>query len=138
MSGSTKGHHLNKLGRACISNAAYQISRSTAIGFLKRFLEVFTIYGHGGHLGHVNQSLWTNVCSPNQWRLHMYNLVSIGPVISEEIICKCWRRRQCQCRHRWPTTTADHCLSYKLPRSLWLWRAKNVLYKLISITYDMS
>ena len=35
------------------------------------FLSVFTIYGHGGHLGHVTQMSRTNFRSPDRWRLHM-------------------------------------------------------------------
>ena len=35
------------------------------------FGRVFTIYGRGGHLGHVNQILRTNFCSPYQRRLHI-------------------------------------------------------------------
>ena len=35
------------------------------------FLRVFTIYGHGGHLGHVTQMSRTNFRSPDPWRLHM-------------------------------------------------------------------
>ena len=35
------------------------------------FLRVFTIYGRGGHFGHVTQTLQTNFCSPDPWRLHM-------------------------------------------------------------------
>ena len=31
---------------------------------------VFTIYGHGGHLGHVTQMLRTNFRSPYPRRLH--------------------------------------------------------------------
>ena len=27
--------------------------------FLRRFFKVFTIYGHGGHLGHVTRSIYT-------------------------------------------------------------------------------
>ena len=34
------------------------------------FLRVFTIYGHGGHLGHVTQMLRTKFCSPYPRRLH--------------------------------------------------------------------
>ena len=34
------------------------------------FCRVFTIYGRGGHLGHVTQPLLTNFCSPYPWRLH--------------------------------------------------------------------
>ena len=35
------------------------------------FLRVFTIYGHGDHLGHVTQMLGTNFCYPYQRRLHI-------------------------------------------------------------------
>ena len=34
------------------------------------FRTVFTIYGRGGHLGHVTQTPQTNFRSPNPWRLH--------------------------------------------------------------------
>ena len=53
---SLKGHHLNRLDRASAINAAYQVSKSSAIQFLRRFSKVFTIYGCGGHLGHVAQT----------------------------------------------------------------------------------
>ena len=33
------------------------------------FLRVFTIYGCGGHLGHMTQMLQTNFCSPYPRRL---------------------------------------------------------------------
>ena len=32
--------------------------------------KVFTIYGHGGHLGHVTLTIYTNFCSPFPRRLH--------------------------------------------------------------------
>ena len=35
------------------------------------FLRVFTIYGHGGHLGHVTQMPRTTFRSPNPRRLHI-------------------------------------------------------------------
>ena len=35
------------------------------------FLRVFTIYGRGGHLGHVTQMLRTNFRSPYPRRLHI-------------------------------------------------------------------
>ena len=35
------------------------------------FLRVFTIYGHGCHLGHVTQMQRTNFGSPYQRRLHI-------------------------------------------------------------------
>ena len=55
---STKGHHYNKLGRVRVLNAAYRVSRSSAIPFLRRrFSKIFTIYGHSGHLGHGTKTL---------------------------------------------------------------------------------
>ena len=37
----------------------------------KDFLRVFTIYGRGGHLGHVTQMPRTNFRSPYPRRLHI-------------------------------------------------------------------
>ena len=35
------------------------------------FLKVFTIYGHGGHLGHVTWTIYTNFRSPFPMRLQI-------------------------------------------------------------------
>ena len=35
------------------------------------FFKVFTIYGHGGHLGHVTWTIYINFCSPFPKRLHI-------------------------------------------------------------------
>ena len=35
------------------------------------FLKVFTIYGHGGHLGHVTWTIYANFRSPFPRRLHI-------------------------------------------------------------------
>ena len=35
------------------------------------FLRVFTIYGHGGHLGHVTWTIYINFRSPFPRRLHI-------------------------------------------------------------------
>ena len=35
------------------------------------FFKVFTIYGHGGHLGHVTWTIYTNFGSPFPRRLHI-------------------------------------------------------------------
>ena len=48
------------------------------------FLRVFTIYGHGGHLGHVTRIMSINFhflvpCA------FIQNLVQNGPVVSEKI-----------------------------------------------------
>ena len=37
----------------------------------KDFLKVFTIYGHGGHLGPVTWTIYINFCSPFPRRLHI-------------------------------------------------------------------
>ena len=33
------------------------------------FFKVFTMYGHGGHLGHVTLTIYINFCSPFPRRL---------------------------------------------------------------------
>ena len=59
---STQGHHLNKLGSTRVPDAAYKFSRSSAFWFQRRrIFHVFTIYGNGGHLGHVPWTIWTNL-----------------------------------------------------------------------------
>ena len=35
------------------------------------FFKVFTIYGHGGHLGHVTWTIYINFGSPFPRRLHI-------------------------------------------------------------------
>ena len=47
------------------------------------FLRVFTIYGRGGHLGHVTKTIWTNFRSPTLRSLHMKYEFN-WPVVSEE------------------------------------------------------
>ena len=47
-------------------------SRLSAFWFQRRrFFKVFTIYGHGSHIGHVTWRIWANFRSPIPWRLHM-------------------------------------------------------------------
>ena len=54
------------------------------VGFGKDFWRVFTIYGHGGHLGHMTRIIWTNFHSPIPLRLHI-NFGFDWRVISEEM-----------------------------------------------------
>ena len=49
----------------------------------KTILMVFTIYGHGGHLGHVTWTIYINFRSPFLRRLHV-KLALIGQAVSEE------------------------------------------------------
>ena len=50
---------------------------------MEDFLRSFTIYGRGGHLGHVTWTIYTNFRSPFPRRPHI-NLALIGQAISEE------------------------------------------------------
>ena len=51
---SLQGHHLNKLWRAGVPDAAYQVSWKSACRFRRRiFWRVFTIYGLRCHLGYM-------------------------------------------------------------------------------------
>ena len=47
----------------------FQDHRTSGSG--EDFLKVFTIYGHGGHLGHVTRTIYTNFGSPFPRRLHI-------------------------------------------------------------------
>ena len=47
----------------------FRENRSTGSG--EEFLKVFTIYWHGGHLGHVTWTIYTNFLSPFPRRLHI-------------------------------------------------------------------
>ena len=54
----------------------------------KRLLKVFTIYGHGGHLGNVTRIMLTNFhfLVPEDF---IHNLVQNGTVVSEKIWFEC-------------------------------------------------
>ena len=58
---STFHHHLNKLGRPRVPYA------SKLSWFWKRFLSLFTIYGHGGHLVQWHETIRTNCLYPMKW-----------------------------------------------------------------------
>ena len=50
------GRNLNNVGSTRIDNAIYQVLTSSVYCFWRRrFFKGFTIYGHGGHVGHVTQ-----------------------------------------------------------------------------------
>ena len=73
------------------------------------FLRVFTIYGHGSHLGHVTRIIWTNFRSPIQLRLHK----KFGPAVPEEKMFEECGRQTMVDRRRW-TDDNGACLYYKL------------------------
>ena len=66
--------------------------RSTGSGE-EDFLKVFTIYGHGGHLGHVTWTIYTIFGSPYLRRLHI-KMALIGQEVSEEKMFENGERRR--------------------------------------------
>ena len=56
------------------------------------FLRVFTIYGRGGHLGHVTQIPRTKYHSPYPRRLHIKFSFDPPSVLGEKIFEHCERR----------------------------------------------
>ena len=77
------------------------------------FFKVFTIYGHGSHLGHV-QTFFPPLPEGCIW-----NLIEIGPAVSEEKSFEDVEGRQI------PDNRKQRLPSYKLPQSPWLRGAKN-------------
>ena len=61
-------------------HAKFQDHRTSGSGGL---LKMFTIYGRGGHLGHVTWTIYTNICVPFPRRFHI-NLALIGQLVPEE------------------------------------------------------
>ena len=53
-----------------MQHAKFQDHRTSCSGE-EVFLKVFTIYGHGGHLGHVTLTVYIKFCSPFPRRLHI-------------------------------------------------------------------
>ena len=54
------------------------------------FLRVFTIYGRGGHLGHVTKTIWTNLRYPILRSLHMKYEFNWPSSFRGEDVWKCW------------------------------------------------
>ena len=51
-------------------HAKFQYHRTSGF-FRKRYLKGFTIYGRGGHLGHVTCTIYINFGTPFPRRLHI-------------------------------------------------------------------
>ena len=63
-----------------------------ALWFWRRFLKGFTIYGRGGHLGHVTQTPRTNFRSPIPLRFHMEFGFEWPGGFGEEDLWKWWTK----------------------------------------------
>ena len=71
MSWSSQVHDLYYLCRPILPDASCQVFNSYAFWLWRRFLKVFAIYSHGGHLGHVTWTIYINFRSPFKRMLHM-------------------------------------------------------------------
>ena len=65
------------------------------------FVVVFTIYGRGGHHGHVTWILRSNFRLPYQWMLHIKFQLD-GPAVSEKKIFE-----KCVWTTDWPRSRDD-------------------------------
>ena len=92
----------------------------------------FTIYGHGGHLGHVTLIIYVYIGSPS-YRCFISNLALIGKVVSEKKIFGYYGEIHVSC----PGMEADqplgsnffqnHKSSVHLPISLKFLSSNNIL-----------
>ena len=100
----SQGHHLSKLGSTWAPDYAYQVSRSSAFWFQKRrFLRFLPYMGMAAIL-----LMWPvpfeHTFVPPSHRSSIWNLILIGPVVSEEkMFEECGRR-----------LTTEAYLTYKL------------------------
>ena len=54
-----------------LPDLSYQVIKSSAFWFWRRFLKAFAIYNYGGHLGHVTWTIYINLRFPFLRVLHM-------------------------------------------------------------------
>ena len=97
------------------------------------FWRVFTIYGHGGHLGHVTRPIWTNFRFPILRSLHMKYEFNWPSSYGGEDVWKCWRTTD----GRTDDGRRSHWYTNSSPMSLRLRWAKNMISSAIStlLTY---
>ena len=102
----------------------FRENRGLPVSGEEDFWRIFTIYGPGGHLGHVTQMPRTNFRSPYPRRLHIKFGFDWPSGFGEEDVWNCERRTTDDGR----TTdgrTPDHWYTISSPLSLWLRWAKN-------------
>ena len=95
------------------------------------FLRVFTIYGRGGHLGHVTKTIWTNFRSPILRSLHMKYEFNWPSSFRGEDVWKCWRTtddgRTEGRRSHWYTISSPMSLRLRWANKLWVLNSE-ILY----------
>ena len=99
------------------------------------FLRVFTIYGRGGHLGHVTKTIWTNFRSPFLSSLRMKYEFNWPSSFRGEDVWKCWQTTD---DRRWTDDgRRSHWYTISSPMSLQLrWAKKRQNLKLSSAAND--
>ena len=61
----TQGHDLYKLCSTTDPDATYQVLKQLAQWFWRRrYFKVLSIFEHGGNIGHVTGTIYTNFCPP--------------------------------------------------------------------------
>ena len=74
-----------------VPDATYQVSLKSSHRFQWRsFIKVFTIYGHGSHLGHVTWTIYANLNSPFLRMLHMKFSIDWARGFRGEDLWKVW------------------------------------------------
>ena len=108
-SGSTQGNHLNKHGSTAAADATYQLSRSSAFWFQRRwFLRFLPYMGIVAILVMWPGPFEQTFISPSHGGF-IWNLTLIGQAVSEEKMFK-----ECGRRRRWTDNGA--CLYFKLTK----------------------
>ena len=70
-----------------MSNAACQVSKIIELLVMKsKILKAFTLYWHGGHLGHVTWPIYINFGSPLPKMLHIKFGFDLPSVLREEVV----------------------------------------------------
>ena len=93
---STQGRNLNKLWIILFQYDTNQVSLQSIHWFWRRLWRVSTIYGRGGHLGHVNQTRWYKVSFLYSYKLlqgiwfqmtQQFKTSIMGPVLPTKFHC---------------------------------------------------
>ena len=114
---STQNHHFSNFGR---SSVPHNLCKDKGPGLIwlwrRRFLKVFTIYGHGSHFDQCTMLILAIFHSPahggSEW-----NLSNTGPEASEEVIwnyqhffhTNVWGPYKCIQKQTWPRRKKVKC-----------------------------
>ena len=64
-------HYFSNFGRSSVPNVSRKDSATRHPRFWRRFVKVFTIYGHGSHPDQRTATILAIFCSPNLRKLSM-------------------------------------------------------------------